>query len=425
MKRVACSCSLVLGLSYGLPALGANGLNLIGVSAESIGMGGADLAVARDPLALNSNPAGLTRARVQRLDLAASGAYALDIRHRDNLGNDTEISNNYVSAGSFGYTAPLSERGVTWGIGFYAQGGAGYEYENLYTTLGTRDNFTSQLGIARLSAGAALEVNPQLSVGASIAASYARLERRILPNTSVFTGNPATSFFGYTIDDANGIGYGAKFGLQYRPSPNQTWGIAYTSPTRIELNGEDLRSNQGALGLGVVRYNDVKIKGLGLPQEIGIGYARQQTPRLLWTMELNWLDWSAAMKTMTLYASEPANPLSPALTGTSANYWRDQYVLAIGLLYTPNDRTTWRAGYNYGRNPIPDENLSPLLAAITEQHLTFGFGLRLDDHWRTDVGVQYNIPNSVTYTNTALPFGPNAQETNELVLVQLLLSRTW
>jgi len=84
-----------------------------------------------------------------------------------------------------------------------------------------------------------------------------------------------------------------------------------------------------------------------------------------------------------------------------------------------------RAGYNYGRDPIPPENLSPLLAAITEQHLTVGFGLQLDDHWRTDVGVQYNIPNTVTYTNTALPFGANAQETNELLLVQLLLSRAW
>jgi len=425
MKRVACSCGLVLGLGYGIPAHAANGLNLIGVSAESIGMGGADLAIARDTLALNSNPAGLTQAGTQRLDLASTVAYALDIRHRDSLGNDAEVSNNYVAAGSFGYTAPLNERGITWGIGFFAQGGAGYEYEGLNTTLGTRDTFSSQLGIAKLSVGAAMTVNPQVSLGASVAASYARLERRILPNTSVFTGNPATSFFGYTIDDASGFGFGAKLGMQYRSGPNQTWGIAYTSPTRLELNGEDLHSNQSALGLGLVRYNDVKIKGLGLPQEIGVGYALQQTPRLLWTVELNWLDWSAAMKTLNLHASQPASPLSPELNGTSANYWRDQYVFAIGLMYTPNDRTTWRAGYNYGRNPIPSENLSPLLAAITEHHLTFGVGLRLDDHWRTDLGVQYNIPNTVTYTNTALPFGPNAQETNELLLVQLLLNRTW
>lgn len=425
MRRVACSCGLAVCLGYGLPTHAANGLNLIGVSAESIGMGGADLAVARDTLALNSNPAGLTQAATQRLDLASSVAYAINIRHRDNLGNDTEISNKYVAAGSFGYTAAVNEHGVAWGIGFFAQGGAGYEYEGLNTTLGTRDNFISQLGIARLSAGAALVVNPQLSVGASVAASYARLERRILPNTSVFTGSPATSFFGYTLDDASGLGLGAKLGMQYRPAANQTWGIAYTSPTRLELNGEDLRSNQSAIGLGVVRYNDVQIKGLGLPQEIGIGYARQQTPRLLWTVELNWLDWSASMQTLRLHASQPANPLSPELNGTSANYWRDQYVLAFGLLYSPNDRTTWRAGYNYGRNPIPDENLSPLLAAITEHHLTFGLGLRLGDHWRTDLGVQYNIPNTVTYTNTALPFGPDAQEKNELLLVQLLLSRAW
>ena len=41
--------------------LAANGLNLIGFGAESVAMGGADTAGARDTAALNTNPAGLAQ----------------------------------------------------------------------------------------------------------------------------------------------------------------------------------------------------------------------------------------------------------------------------------------------------------------------------------------------------------------------------
>lgn len=50
-------------------ALAANGLNPIGFGAESVGMGGADLAVARDTTAMNTNPAGLAQLPGGRLDL--------------------------------------------------------------------------------------------------------------------------------------------------------------------------------------------------------------------------------------------------------------------------------------------------------------------------------------------------------------------
>ena len=46
-----------------------NGINLIGFGAESTLMGGADVAVARDTSALNTNPAGLTQIKAAVRDL--------------------------------------------------------------------------------------------------------------------------------------------------------------------------------------------------------------------------------------------------------------------------------------------------------------------------------------------------------------------
>ena len=57
--RLGQACCLVGFLPF--TAVASNGLNLIGYGAESVAMGGADVAVAADTLALNTNPAGIAR----------------------------------------------------------------------------------------------------------------------------------------------------------------------------------------------------------------------------------------------------------------------------------------------------------------------------------------------------------------------------
>jgi len=91
-------CGLLLAvLGWVVPAVASNGLNLIGFGAESVGMGGADLAVARDTTAMNTNPAGLTQIRGHRVDLYGAATYALDVRHRDAFGNDRAVATNTIS----------------------------------------------------------------------------------------------------------------------------------------------------------------------------------------------------------------------------------------------------------------------------------------------------------------------------------------
>ena len=46
-------------------------------------MGGADLAVARDTTALNTNPAGIARLRTTALDFYSTVAFPLDVAHAD------------------------------------------------------------------------------------------------------------------------------------------------------------------------------------------------------------------------------------------------------------------------------------------------------------------------------------------------------
>lgn len=401
------------------PVLASNGLNLIGFGAESHQMGGADLAVSRDTMALNLNPAGLSQIRSRRLDNLAGVSDAFGSRHSDGFGNDEAYSDSLAYAGNLGYAERLSDLPLTLGIGLFAQGGSGVNFDTLATAFGTRDELSTRFLIGKLSVGGAWQANDRLSVGAALSTVYSRLDQRVFPDTS------SAPFFGTRLDDMYGVGVGYKLGLMYRVRDDLTLGIAYTSATEVELEHGSLTADMSDIGLGKVTYSDVTATGLDQPQELGIGLAWQPNESWLLAAEINWIDWSEAVNESVLTASGPDTPLAPATLSSVAQLnWRDQYVIAFGMAHRRGPWTL-RTGYNYGRNPIPAANTNPLLAAIGEHHLTAGVGYQIDAQWRIDGGFEYQFANSQRFTNPQLPFGPDAEETVEYLTVMLMLSREW
>jgi long-chain fatty acid transport protein len=402
-------------------------MNMIGFGAESMGMGGADLAIADDTSAMNTNPAGLAQIRDQRADLYAAALFAINVRHRDAFGNDRGVDNSPIPLASAGYARHLPGSPLVLGLGLFAQGGAGYEYQGLNTPFGTRDELSSLFRIAKLTPSLAWAVTGRLSLGTSLGIFYADIDQKVFPATSYSDQNdPAGSFFGYHLKDADVVEPGGKFGMQYRLSERLAIGASYTTQTALDLEGGDLTVNYSAIGLGSVRYHDVELKGLKQPREVGLGIAFTPAPRLMLAADLSWLDWSSAVKTTTLQASKPADPAAPPVVLIrTVQGWDDQYVLALGLRYEAGSRWTLRAGYNHGNNPIPDDNLNPLLAVITEQIVTLGAGYRGGHRWRIDTALEYKLNKTVEYDNPQLPFGPGAEEENEVLGLHLMFSYLW
>lgn len=418
------ACGLCLAGLACNPALANNGLDLIGFGAESAGMAGADIAVARDTSALNTNPAGLTQIRGRALDLTAAAAYALDVGHNDGYGNDARVSNHWIPIGNLGYAQSVSEY-LTIGLGMFAQGGAGNVFRTINTAFGTNDELSSLFGAAKLTAGLGYRVDPQLSVGAAVSLIHAEARQRFFPNTSALNAlDPSKPFFGLRLEGATANRAGLKLGVRYAATDALTLAATYTSKTPLPLSDGNLVVNLSARGLGSVTYRDVRIEGLGFPQEVALGAALQHGPTL-WSVKLAWLDWAGAMAASTLTASNPDNPLAPPLSQTQANEWKSQAVIAIGMAHTLDARTTLWAGFNYGRNPVPAGNANPLLAAIGERHLTFGASRQIDDAWRFGGAIEYQPGAKLTYTNPALPFGPGAEERNRYIAFHAMLSRRW
>lgn len=419
----------VLVLAFLLPqkARAANGLNMIGFGAESVGMGGADLAVARDTTAMNTNPAGLAQIPRSRLDLYGGYVYPIMLGHRDRFGNDAEVTNRRILFGGGAHAMRLGNGPVTIGMGLFAQGGTGNVYENLITPFGTRDELSSLLRIAKVTPSAAYRITDSLSAGVSVQIVAADLRQKVFPETSVFDpGVPSRTFFGTEVRGMKGISAGVKAGLLYRIGDRAAIGLTYTNRMPLSLEDGELTVNMTAAGLGKVTYGDARLDGLSLPREVGLGVAVRPAASLLLAADVSWLDWSGSMKTSTLRASGPDNPgAPPSLALPATNEWRDQYVIAVGLAWDATERLVLRAGYNYGRNPIPSRTMNPLLAAFAEQHVTVGGGYAMGSKWRTDLSVEYTLDNKVTYDNPELPFGPGAQEEGETIAAHLMVSRMW
>lgn len=411
-----CSASALV-LSVASPAAYAtNGFNLIGFGAESTLMGGADVAVARDTSALNTNPAGLTQIKAPLLDMFGSVLRTTDLVHKDPR-NEEHASNRYTLLGGGGYARPLENTPCTAGIGLFAQGGAGGVFENIRTPFGNRDDLSSLFGIAKIIPGIGCEVSDKLSLGASLNFVYASIEQDFFGNTSV--GN----FPGFKLEDASALRTGFKIGAQYRVTPTLTFAAAYTEKTDLPLTGGTLVADFANIGLGKVKYADASFKGFALPREVAVGLAFKPTDDWLVSFKLNWLNWDDAINDVKLRATKPNNASAPSVYAIpNPADWKDQWVIATGVAYNWDSKTTIYAGHNYGKNPVPRQNSNPLLAGILEHHLTFGAARKVDQNWLMTGGVEWMLPVSVKY-NSQL-FG-ESELRNEAIVLHFMLSRRW
>lgn len=403
-------------------ALAGNGLNLIGFGTESIGLGGADTAVARDTTALNTNPAGLSRLARPRLDIYNAIAYALDVGHRDALGNDVEVSNRFIALGGAGYARPLSH-GVTAGVGLFAQGGAGNVYKKVHTGFGNDDELSARFAILKLSAGASWKATDSLAVGLAVSALYSRLDQKIFPHTSVAGASP---FFGLALDGVHGINGAVRAGLLYTPNARWTFGATFAPKSTLSMDRGGASLDMSAVGLGKVVFHDVHASGMALPREVAVGVSMQATPHTMFAVKLAWLDWSHAMRESRLTLGGPETSGAPATVRTVALLdWRNQAVVAIGVEHRLNDATTLRAGFNYGRNPAPARTMNPLLASIGERHLTAGASHRINADWEVAGAVEFLQTARIQYGNPSVPLGASAQERTHYVAVHAMISRHW
>ena len=230
----------------------ANGVYGDGVGAQSMGMGGADVAWAANPLgAMGTNPAGLGFLTAPELTLGGVGGIVQG--HFSKSGGpsgDLDEAPGALPEGAF--ALPVAKLPVVIGLSFVPESMllANWHYTDPLGGLGGATSYgyqedKSEILSLRSALGAAVQITPDLSFGASVGLIYNQNQLTapyIFQNLGAGPGGPANS----ELDGAktllnlhtSGWGWNAQVGFIYRVTPDLQFGASYESETRINSTGD-------------------------------------------------------------------------------------------------------------------------------------------------------------------------------------------
>lgn len=420
------ACMALAGLAGS--AYATNGMNLEGYGPIATGMGGASMAYDNGNAAVMNNPATLgLMSQGSRLDVAVGM-----------LGPDVSVSMGggpEASSGGDAYFMPaigwIKKSGpMSYGVAMFAQGGMGTEWDdNTFLTNYSPDGGPqrSELGVGRLIAPLAYEVNPNLVVGGSVDFVWAMLDLRmamplvnmaglITPtgggNGTIGTALNNLGSAGYDTarldfsDDndftgkAKGYGLAGKLGFTYKINPMFSIGGTYHSKTNLgdmetSTNGASMVVTAPGFPAQTVP-GKITVRDFQWPATYGLGVAVQATPELLIAADYKRIGWKDVMENFTMTYSAMGDSVTFALPQN----WKDQNVFSLGVAYKATSALTLRAGANISDNPIPDATMNFLFPAIVEKHYTVGAGYAFNPASEVNFSLQH-AP-EVTQTNPGM-----------------------
>ena len=260
MKKVfsALGATVLVGVLAAAPAGATNGMDMIGYSTRSIGMGGADVAVDGDASSVGGNPAVVSAATPSSATLQFTGLMP-SLTYKDPY-QEVDGESQTFPMPLLGYVHKVAGSPWSVGIGMYAQGGMGVDFKNVMTPAGTKDEIMSEVAFLRVNPLVAYEVNPNLKLGATLMFGYAMAKFSLFPDTPGMNS-------GMDVKDLTSFGYAAKIGAQYKVNDQLRLGATYLSKSSVNLDGGTATLNFGPQG-GLVKY-DAAMEDFTWPQEVG------------------------------------------------------------------------------------------------------------------------------------------------------------
>ena len=411
--------ALALVCMASLPAHATNGYFLPGFGIRSQGMGGVGIAYGRDSLSTAANPANAVNTGM-RGDLGF--AVFNPERHtgvgtgaggpNSNFGfyGDVESDAKYFLMPEMGFSMPLTDK---WHVALAVVGNGG-----MNTTY--RDNFFSynntqtpprdtKLGVDMMQLlvpiTAAYRVNENHALGASLVLAETRFRAYGLQAFQLFDGNfsmPITSDPDNLTNNGFDYSYGAGVKLGWLGEfmdDKLSVGLSYASKTYMTKFDKyrGLFAEQG---------------DFDIPENYGVGIAIKPVKSLVIAADVTRIKYSDVPSVGNPGPGITPFPLAfisflsiPSINDPSKELgnddgmgfgWKDQTVYKLGIQYGVNNRLQVRAGYNYGKSPIPDDLLTfgTLAPGIVQKHYSVGFTYKPNENLEVTGAYMYAASHS-------------------------------
>ncbi len=419
-----------------------NGFVLQCLSARTSAMGCVTRAQTDRPTSLFRDPAGLTSYTAPVLE--ANVAPFMPSLSFEN-GANTSVQNGALHAypmASFAYVGPKLGERMAWAVGMEPIGGFGSDFSLHHQLLsgptGTPVSYESFFAAAKFGPSVAVQIAPGWSVGGSVSGVYAQIRDFRMPfsmSPTIATGmagipqlDPAvygpvfqqfTELTAYGNSKAySGLTWAADAGVAYR-SPRVAVSASW-SPKRaitvdggtatIEMTAQFTQMMQAMVAARMQAYGEnaqtaqttvmqqLASAGLNLqagmsgaytaattitlPMTVGAGIAVPVTPAWTLAAEVEWRQWSSAMKTMPFSLTGGTNPNINLMLNANPSdgrfsypfqlLWKDALSTKMGTSYRLASGNTISAGFLYGQDPVPDNTVFVTFPAISTAAMTVG-----------------------------------------------------
>ena len=367
-----------------LSAQATNGYFVEGVGPKAQAMAGVGIALPQDALAAANNPAG-TALVGNRLDFGLT--WFNPDRSAQIRGNQAGADGNYdgnkkshFAIPEIGYTRALSPA-LSYGVAVYGNGGMNTGYEkNPFAAFGSSG--TAGVDLSQLFITPSLAYRPTPNQSFGIAATFA-VQRFAATGLQAFD-NPYVSASAGNVSDRGhdtSHGWGVKLGWIGRVRDDLSLGLTWSS--RIETGDFD-------------RYEGLFADGGGfdIPESYGAGLSWNATPRLTVAA-----DWQRILYSET---ASVGNSLALLFQGKPLGAedgpgfgWEDVDVTKLGAAYRLTDDITLRAGVSHAEQPIPASEafINVLAPGVIEDHVSVGAD------WNTSLG-EFTVSYAHAFENT-------------------------
>jgi long-chain fatty acid transport protein len=356
--------------AFSASALATNGMQLIGIGPVQRSMGGAGSALPLDSFVITVNPAAMAELPPM-IDLGVTHFDpSSEYEATDFFAGESDKSSSYPSSTipSLGGVFPVSER-LSLGLAAFGSAGMGVDYGTGLYGSKVYTSFEMMKVVPALS----YRISDKFSVGAAL-----NLDRAVM-------GYEAGGGLEHSHDVS--FGYGFQLGAYLHPSPQWSLSLAYISQEWFEDFEFETAMGEDKLELG-------------LPQQLIFGLGWRPTERLRLALDVKWINW-----TQTMGRNKPHMPkheATPDFQLFDMN-WDDQMVFAVGAEYDlVPEKWKLRAGYNYGKAPLNEEQAFENIAfpALVEHHFTAGVGWSPMESLWLNLGGMYAPEVTMSGSNT-------------------------
>ncbi len=394
---------VVLTLVVFLSSFGfSNGLNLNGMGARMVAMGGAFIGLADDFTAVMWNPAGLAQLTASTFGLSGDIIIPKGTYQFSAYGIDTETESKMYPAGIVGFFTPIGDN-IVAGISVYTPSGLGASWNGtdlalmsgIPPALGGTGNpdmiWESFIAQVSISPAVAVKISDMFFLGAALNMNYGIFEiQRTAGYATVPIDHPVYGPILVNIDlgqyaeNSHGWGFGGTIGALVKPFEQLSIGLTVRTPIKVNFKGDASIENLPLLGGPETTPFSRKVTS---PLFAGIGLAFNPTENFTITADAHYTNWGK----LDTVATEYTDIFWQAALADESDlelHWADQWQLRFGAEYWLSESFAVRAGYYNDPAPSPDTTMNVLVPNYDFNAFSGGVGIVMNN-FTIDLTAEY------------------------------------